>query len=809
MKRGEGGLPLVPALLVATVAGLFIAAFGFVVPAPGFFVTFLLAVLVLVLVAWCNCCFRFQFIPFLLLCLVFFLLANIRYPGLLLFPEDVTKIDQLARGTTAVGVVTDLRQLSDGRSRIDVLISEVFDKGNPVSPARPLRMRLSVEEGSTAILPGDQIRFSGRLRRPRLFGTPGEFHWPRYLAGQGVEMTSWVRSTEQIEVMAAGQNVPNRQIVRWRTQVAAAITATLPAGQAPLVRALVLGEGQQLPDEVRLLLAGAGVSHLFAISGLHLGLLGLFGYQLLLVFYRRSIILLSWQPPQRILPLLLLPLLFGYLLFTGDAVSTRRAFALACIGVVLLLWRYPVNPLHLLASVALASLLMNPLLLWQAGWQLSFSGAAGILLWRPLWQSNLLKASLFRPLRYPLQVFLVTGAATLATLPWVLFNFHLIAPAGLLANLVCVPVVTLVALPLGFIGLMLFPICLPSATLLFRLCGFCLEQLLHFSAWVTDLPGLSGHFFFLSRSQYLAVALIILPLLLVPQLRRRIMVTCTLISFCTALLMWQLPSLSSVAPVTLTMLSVGQGESLLLQNQSGQNILVDGGGLYSRRFDVGERLLAPAFGELGVRHLDMVVLTHNHADHWKGLVFILDRYPVGEFVIGRPLSAYHPDLREVVERRKIPVRVVEDGWTSLDHWTLGSLSVFSGTSMAVNANDASLVLYLGHFAEHGLLLTGDIEEAGGAALIKAGIPGPVTLLKVPHHGSRKSNTAQLLTLLRPEVGLISVGYQNSHRLPAREILAALAEHQVAVFRTDMDASIRARFIDSGWQVQRWHDGLFR
>ncbi len=801
-------MPLLPVLLAAAVVGLFFASFGSIGPSAGLAAIFLCVVLALA----CRFFPRFSRFSLLFACLALSFFFNVRYPALLQPSDDVTRIDQVARRTTAIGTVTDVRQISDGRSRVHLQVEEVWDKSEPLVLQRPLRMRLSIEEGAESLLPGDRIRFTGRLRQPRLFGTPGEFHWSRHLASEKIDMTSWVRSMSQIEVLDRGSKGLMRGIVHWRQQIASFIAVHLPDEKTHLVRALVLGEGRQLPDHVRRALASAGVSHLFAISGLHLGLLGLFGYQLLLLLYRRSSTLLNWQPPQRVLPLILLPLLLGYLLLTGDAVSTRRAFALASIGALLFFLRYPVNPLHLLAGVALVSLLVNPLLLWQAGWQLSFSGAAGILLWRPLWQHERLNALPRFTLRYLAQIFLVSCAATLATLPWVLFNFHLLAPAALVANLICVPIVTLAALPAGFIGLILYPLWPQAAALMFQCCGFFLHHLYLFSLWLTDLPLLAGNYLYLSRSQYLAVAVMVLPLLLLPQLSRRLWLR--LVSGCAILvvMLWQL-TLTSTAPITLTMFSVGQGDSLLLQNHAGQNILIDGGGLYGDRFDVGQRLLAPAFGEMGVRHFDRIILTHDHADHWKGLVYILDRYPVAEFVIGEPLFNYNPALIEVIERRAIPVRMVEQGWSAFNDWKEGELLLYNDSAAADNPNDASLVLYLRHKdqmdAGQGLLLTGDLEAAGVNRLISAGIPHPVTLLKLPHHGSGRSDTEYLINLLQPQVGLVSVGYQNIYRLPAQRLMISLSAEDIEIYRTDMNGSIRAQLNASGWRLQTWHNGLFR
>ncbi|MDA3903261.1 MAG: DNA internalization-related competence protein ComEC/Rec2 [Desulfuromusa sp.] len=748
---------------------------------------------------------KYSRVTLVLLFLSVFVFSNLRYP--LQFPsrQDIIYIDKLAQKMTLTGRLTDIRQLTEGRSWLELLVDSVAQKDQQIVLESPLRVRLYMEEGTTQLFPGDIVRCKSRMRQPRLFGTPGEFNWPRYLASQHIDMTAWVKTFAEITVLDRQPDIPDRAMVQWRGKVATHIMGLMPEDRASLVRALVLGEGRIIPDRIRRVLAKSGISHLFAISGLHLGMIALLGYRLLLSIYRRFPFLLNWQPPQRALPLILLPLLLCYLLLTGDAVSTRRAFALATVGAVFLCWRYYVNPLLLLASLALLSLLANPLLFWQAGWQLSFAGAAGILLWRPLWQKQGGNLPLY--LRYPLQLFLVTFAAMLATLPLVLINFHLFAPAGVFANLICVPIVTLLALPIGFSGLLFEPFFPQLAGLLFQLCGLLLESLLSLARWITALPGLGGTYLFLSLRQYLAVGLLVLPLLLSAQLAKQIMLRAVTVCFLSALILWQFPLFPSF-PVLLTMFSVGQGESMLLQNNDSQTILIDGGGFYSDRFDVGERLLAPALGQLGVTKLTAVVLTHDDLDHRKGLVFVLDNFPVQEFWTGNSFSELHFSLQDVLLKHAIPVKIMPSGWSEISFWTNGDLNIFNGTTPGSNRNDSSLVMHLSHASSESLLLTGDLEEKGVLNLLNAGLPGPVSLLKLPHHGSRFSATDSLIDQLVPKSCLVSVGYQNRHHLPARQVVDYLQQQNIPLYRTDLTGTLQAQLSKNGWQVRHWQRGFF-
>ena len=786
---------LIPVALLATILGLLSAAFIPISQQFGW---------ALLLISLVGGFLMRQRPPALLFCLFgfFFLLAQLRYP--LQFPNGdfLSWVDSQNSKLEVTAEVLQLRQLSAERSQMELQILQVVDRGRAVDGSG-CRMRLYLNEPVTDLWPGDQLKFRSRLRRPRLFGIPGEFHWPRHLASKGIALTGWVKSAEQLTLIARGRPSLARLVAKWREAKEKRIEGCVEQRQGALLRALLLGEGKLLPDSLRRQLAAAGVSHLFAISGLHLGLLGLLGYRLMLNFYRRIPPLLVWQPPQRVLPLLLLPLLFFYLLVTGDAVSTRRAFCVAAIVPFLWGYRYHVNPLRLLAALALLFLLVNPLLLWQPAWQLSFSGAAGILLWRPLWQDK--TAGVTPLVRTPLRLLLVTLAATLATLPWVLADFHLLSPAGLVANLIAVPLVAMVALPMGLVALALpWPL---LAGVGFSLSGAVLEFTLTLLEQVLKIPAFESHYLFLNRWQYLAICLLLLPLLLVWQKScyrhfAMLLGSCLLLALLCETIAWQQPS-----GISLYLFSVGQGESMLLINAERQAVLIDGGGLYSDRFDVGERLLAPALGELGVRHLDAVLLSHDHPDHRKGLLFLLEQFSVDQFWTGEAPDHLHPSLRQVLRQRAIPVRSFAAGWSPVQFWRSGRLQVYSRPEKR-NRNDSSLVLYL-RYAADGLLLTGDLEAKGVDRLLAMGIPGPVTVLKLPHHGSKHSHTERLLRLLQPDIGLVSAGYRNRYRFPAEILVRFMAGTQTPLYRTDTMGTIRVAGIGEGKAVFCWRNGVFR
>jgi competence protein ComEC len=703
---------------------------------------------------------------------------------------------------TVEGTLLTVSSRAGERTQIDLEAHRVGAEGI-LAPVRG-KIRLFLDEAAPALHPGEAIRFRSRLRAPRAFGTPGESDYPRQLARQGIFVVTSLDRVREIVVLGAALDHSSFSLIEgWRRELARGIEEHLAPDSAALVKALVIGDKGSVTPQQRELLARGGVSHLFAISGLHLGLIALFLYGAALTLYRRSEGLLLLAPPKRLLPLLLLPLLLAYLLLTGNALPTRRAFLMAMAGGVLLVGARRVEPLRLLASVAFLILLFEPLALLEPSFQLSFAGVLGILLLLPRWQPRL--APLPGPLRWAALLFLTTLAATLTTTPAVLLHFHLFAPAGLFTNLFAVPAIGFLAVPLGLAGGLLLPLWVDGATLLLQGSGAVTEAVLRGVQWVVDRPLLGGWKIYLSPLQAGGVALLCAIPCMAGGAARAWLQRGLLLATAVVLLCWQ-----PAAPATLTVtaLSVGQGDAFVVALADGRNYLIDGGGLHSRTFDVGERLLAPALGHLGVRALEAVILTHDQADHRQGLPHILEQFPVRAFWCSEDPNGLDPALAAALRRRQVPISRMAAGWSILEETAETTMALFVPAVETNNPNDRSLVFYLRQGAD-GVLLTGDLEAPGVIDLLAAPLPGPVNLLKLPHHGSRKSSPELLLDRLRPQQTFVSVGAGNAFRFPHTEVLAELQQRAIPLYRTDQSGSLRFLSDGSGWRVQHWERGLFR
>jgi competence protein ComEC len=533
--------------------------------------------------------------------------------------------------------------------------------------------------------------------------------------------------------------------------------------------------------------AHAGLAHLLAISGLHIGFLAAW----------LGVLLRLARPRPALEGAALLALLGGYVWLLGFPAPATRAAAMLLLDRAARLRQRVVTPRGTVALAALVVLVGDPWALRSVGAWLSVA-AVGAVIWAG-------RACAGQP--RALRLVAPALAATLATAPISAFAFGIVAPVGVLANLVAIPLAGL-AVPGLVLALLLSWVAAPAAHLVAAGAGLVLALLDAVALGAARVPG--GHLVMTAgwpaAGVWAAVAALAWWLWHSPR-RPWLVAARVALAAAVAVAVWvrgALP-LDACRCLTVFFLDVGQGDAAALRTPGGRWVVIDGGPR-TLEGDAGRRVVLPFLRRAGVGRLAAVVATHGDADHLGGLPAVIDALDP-ELVLepgeplGRPLYLEFLAAVEASNARWHAARAGDR--IELDGVTLEVLSPDSlWLATPLDVNDHGVVLRA-TFGAVRVLFQGDAGLPVEARL--AGTVGPVELLKVGHHGSRTATGEAWLDELTPRAAVISVGRANRYGHPAPEVVARLARRGIAVLRTDQHGTITFSTDGHGVRIRSRHD----
>jgi len=707
------------------------------------------------------------------------------------FDEDFEKnaLRELPVGEYLDFVGVAIRTPAPGLERDDLYLRVESIRQNGVDRDVRGRLRVSVaRSGEGAALPeivaGDRLRLSAQMIAPSAYRNFEEPFSRTYLKTQFLHALAATKSPLLVEKIGPGRMpAPIRWISRIRSACLRRIEKAFAAPGAPggispegaIFEALVLGERARLDAPTILALQKTGLYHLFAISGAHIALVSA------LLFGLFRALRLAQRPSYA---LLLVFLVFYGFLVEGRASVVRAVIMAAAFILGKLLWK-DVHLLNTIAISAWAILLLNPYQLFDAGFQLTFAATLGLI----LFFSRIRAALPEIPLKIS-DLLALSIAAQAAVMPIVAVTFHRVIFSGLVLNLIGIPLVGAVMaagyvfLPIAFLAPFLAG---PAAAGL----AFLLRVFLASTRLLDGLPFLSYRIPTPSAAVVVAYYAFLLLLLAPPRFKRQRAVTA--LGFAAAfILLITSPFPSSVKDLTVTLIDVGQGESILVEFPGQAKMLIDGGGLPTGTFDVGENVVSPFLWSKGIKSIDRLVLTHPHPDHLNGLEAVARNFRIGEFWEGPPPTGdvkYDNLLRSLgdVRRRRIGRGFGE----SIGGVEISALAPANSSPPRPPDNDASLVFRIS-YGESSFLLTGDIGRAIEEEILAAGLDIRAQVLKAPHHGSDSSSSETFLAAVRPEYVLLSAGRNNRYNLPHPDILVRYEKAGARVLRTDVQGAIEIR-----------------
>lgn len=698
------------------------------------------------------------------------------------------------RDIAVVGTVEGLPASSMRGVRFLFDVERVLPSDDKKPPDLPPHLSLAWYAGRDgasqppALTPGQRWQFTVRLARPHGNANPYGFDYELHMLEQGIGATGYVRP-----VAAAPPRMLDRftrtashvlQTLRLylRDKISAALAQARHAG---VIAALVIGEQRGIAKSDWEVFRRTGVSHLVAISGLHIMMVaGLFG-RAMLALWRRSFWLARYfpmplplyLPAQKAALLASVAAAIAYVALAGFGIPAQRALTMLAV-VALALWLGRLSSPPQVLGIALgAVLLWDPWALLRPGFHLSFA-AVGVILYAGIGRLPGKAASFAGELMAGART---QWAVSIGLLPLTVLLFAQYSLIGPLANAFAIPIVTLLVVPAALIGAVL-PAPLAGHVLMLAHQAFAwtftgLERLSALPVAVWRMPQPDWPLFL--AASFGAI------LLLAP--RGWPLRWCGLLGWLPLAL--NTPTHPPAGGFQVTAFDVGQGMALLVETER-HRMLYDTGPPYGPDSDAGERVILPYLQGRGITRLDAMLISHGDSDHAGGAMSLLRALPVGQVYSSLP-------LRHFIVGSAFSHRRCSAGqhwrWDGVDFDMLyPSPAAYGDAKLSANAHSCVLKISAGG---HAILLPGDIGVAQERQLLAdygaAGLRA--TVLLAPHHGSKTSSSGAFLRAVDPELAIFQVGYRNRFRHPQPAVYRRYGELGVERLRTDEKGAIALQF----------------
>ena len=674
----------------------------------------------------------------------------------------------------------------------------------PVEIREKVLIRLDLKPGEYAVafpygLAGRRVICTGRISCPESVRNPGGFDYRLYLRGKGIHTLCNV-SRYRFQVLDAEKPLLHGLSLRKGAFLNAADEQMSPEGFS-LLAGLLFGEKSYIREDVYEGFRNNGMGHIFAVSGLHVGLL--YGVLLKLTRGRRRDISL----------LLMLTVILTYAALANFSISVLRASAMAVTAMLASPLRRRYDLTSAASAAALVLMTARPLQLFDSGFQLSFVAAYSLGVAMPFVQLKIKELADRRRKAWISSVGSVLGPCAVvqvAMAPLLAYHFLLFAPVGFLIN----PPALLLAGLLLPVGLLMFLLSLASGVACwFGTMGVFLSEVM-FSALAGMAEGLASVLLRLSALAraipgggmcpapplgllllfYVIFFLYFSEIGFILMRRGKRKVFALLATFCltsAVVLPFACGLTASLIPwryhtPLVTFLDVGQGDCIHIRDGK-INILVDGGGSFYS--NVGTKILEPYLLKNGITGIDLAFITHADLDHRKGIQELSQRMAIDTLVLSDPYKGDPEAFDDILRRDTV---YVSQG----DFLAVGSrlsfriLSPEKQVPEGLNDNGLSLVMMLNHSGLD-ILLTGDLEKAGESNL--KNIP-TCDILKVAHHGSAGSTSPDFLNAASPAYAAISCGKNNIHGHPAPAVIELLEKSGIIFGRTDQWGALCLRSI---------------
>ncbi len=717
------------------------------------------------------------------------------------------------------GTIIDVPERLGGK--VNFTLDTVYLEGVELEgKIRLVMFEENFEEDSLFLLsPGDRIEAFAKLREPRSFLNPGVYSYNS--KGKGIIATGYLKYV-RVEGRDDGLS---HWIYRKRQELGQIMENSLSKENASFHKAIIVGLKKGISRDMRDSFSATGLAHLLSISGTHFGLLAF-----IIFSFIRGVIksvhmnlltkMTLYVTPTQAAVFLTLPVLVLYALISGASIPTVRSLIMVSIFMLALFLGRKGQWLNSLSIAAFIILFLNPKVLFEVSFLLSFLAvfSIGYVLeksgnkededaeYKPpdsqAWSPVSLVAKVGIKIRTAI---LITVSAVLGTAPVIALvfkQFPLISP---LTNLIVTPIVCFIVLPLGFLSgffALLFHMSqMPFSGLLDEVTYFSLKLVKVFSL----VPFSNLHVHDPSFVYILFYYAAIIFFLKAPGWWRALPFVCIVCIYFVG------PYLND-NELKVTFMDVGQGDAAVVELPDKKVMLIDGG---TQDPDAGRSVVAPFLWSKGIRSIDYLVASHLHSDHFGGFIYVMDNFNVREIWLNGRMTDEADELLQKIKEKDIYYRVPArgdilnaDGYTIQIFHTYDGFFSGSPRGELSDQNNDSLVMKIE--SDNGsLIFTGDIEIEAEENLNYFGDRLKSDILKVPHHGSRTSSSEAFIKAVKPDIAVISAGKNNTFKHPHKETMVRYKDAGVKILRTDTNGAVTITMRPESHRVEIYEDGKLK
>ncbi len=664
---------------------------------------------------------------------------------------------------------------------------------------------------------GDFIRFHCSLKKIRNFNNPGGFDYEHFMALQGIFVSGFIH--ERSEIILLRKNTANRirlKLEEFRRYLKEIIRENSFSPEKEIIEAMTLGNKNEIPADIRDTFSKTGTSHILCISGLHIGMVGATFFLMIFFLLKSSEYLMLRFKIIKLAAASAFIIVLLYAFIAGMGLPVMRATLMAFIFLIALLSGKQYDLYNTLTLAALIILVIFPESLFDISFQLSFISVWAIIFIVPRFNKLPQKNISVFPywiqsiLRYVYLTMIVSFAATVGTLPLIMYYFNRISFVTILANIIAVPLLGTLTLSLSMFFI-LFSFSTVISGFFVQLASFFTQISINIINKLAALPFSSLS---ITKPNIIEIAVFYSMIFMMMQwidkksglprkwsafrfMAIKYLLIIALLFF-AADMTYQIFKDKWSSDLRVTMIDVGQGNSALVQFPRGKNMMIDGGGFMKSSFDVGKGVVAPLLYKKGIKKVEIAALSHPHPDHLLGLIYILNNFNVRE-IWKTNLSVntdVFPDWEKAIKMNHIRVSLLSDKspgkimngvnvsvlWPS-DYYLKNIRNVSYDAE-----NDSSLVLKI-TYGNVSFLFPGDISSEIEKKLVHSGVNLKSDVLLIPHHGSNQSSCPEFIHAVSCRYAVASAGKSNVFQHPHPDVIEKYKKAGAEIFSTDQHGTI--------------------